>query len=54
MNYFIKYINKLLGSMNKTAKFNIYIPKFMKGIVKSTACSLSYVMVISPIAKSAF
>ena len=30
------------------------LPKFMKGMVKSTACSRSYVMVKSAMAKSAF
>ena len=31
-----------------------YVPKFMKGIVKSTPCSRSYVIVKSATAKSAF
>ena len=31
-----------------------YVPRFMKGIVKSTPCSRSYVIVKSATAKSAF
>lgn len=44
---------KRLGGTGSGFRYKILIPRFMKGIVKSTALSLSDVMVKSVMAKSA-